>query len=159
MLRKQCSGSSAGLVRSVSTPCVIRRLDSPQSNAAITTSPGAAESVGILCGANAKRSTKTQPLMALTKEQVLHVASLARLRLENDEVDRLVIDLGNILNHVDQLSQVDTSDVPPTEHLAVEALPLNTDEPQAGLTTETALAPAPRVLNEGFAVPAFVDEN
>jgi aspartyl-tRNA(Asn)/glutamyl-tRNA(Gln) amidotransferase subunit C len=97
--------------------------------------------------------------MALTKEQVLHVAALARLRLTEDEVDRLVTDLGNILNHVDQLSQLDTSDVPPTEHVAVVSLPLQADEPNPGLDTEAALKPAPRVVNGGFAVPAFVDDN
>ncbi len=96
--------------------------------------------------------------MSLTKEQVKHVAALARLELSEDEVARMTTDLGKILEHVQQLSALDTTNVEPTEHLAVEQLPLQADEPRPGLDHEAALAPAPRVLSDGFAVPAFVDE-
>ncbi len=96
--------------------------------------------------------------MSLTKEQVKHVAGLARLELSESEVQRMTTDLGKILEHVEQLSALDTSNVEPTEYLAVERLPLQADEPRAGLSQEAALQPAPRSLNGGFAVPAFVDE-
>ena len=96
--------------------------------------------------------------MAMTRDQVLHVAGLARLALRPDEVDRLTHDLGKILEHVDQLNEVDTRDIPPTEYLAVEALPLRADAVVAGLGQERALSPAPQVLNDGFRVPAFVED-
>jgi aspartyl-tRNA(Asn)/glutamyl-tRNA(Gln) amidotransferase subunit C len=96
--------------------------------------------------------------MPLNKSQVLHVASLARLALTDSEVESLVTDLGNILKYVEQLSELDTAEVEPTEHLAVEELPLQDDEPRPGLSHEQALAGAPKTLNDGFAVPAFVEE-
>lgn len=96
--------------------------------------------------------------MAMTKERVQHVASLARLALSESEQEQLTKDLGHILAHVDQLNEVDTKDVPPTEYIAVQALPLRQDEARHGLTQDEALEGAPRVLNEGFRVPAFVEE-
>ena len=96
--------------------------------------------------------------MAISRDQVLHVAKLARLHLAEAEVDKLTQELGAILTHVDQLQAVDTADVPPTEYLAVEALPLREDVPTAGVTHDEALAPAPSTLHEGFRVPAFVDD-
>jgi aspartyl-tRNA(Asn)/glutamyl-tRNA(Gln) amidotransferase subunit C len=96
--------------------------------------------------------------MALTRNQVLHVAGLARLSLTPDEVDRLTHELADILQHVDQLNEVNTRDVPPTDYLAVEALPLREDAVRTGLEQEQALSPAPQVLNDGFRVPAFVED-
>jgi aspartyl-tRNA(Asn)/glutamyl-tRNA(Gln) amidotransferase subunit C len=96
--------------------------------------------------------------MALSKEEVRHVATLARLQLSEVEVEHMVHDLGNILKHVEQLAALDTANVEPTRYLAVEELPLQADVVQVGLSHEAALAPAQRTLNGGFAVPAFVDE-
>lgn len=95
--------------------------------------------------------------MAITSEHVLHTASLARLRLHADEVARLTAELSRILNYFDQLEMVDTEGVSPTEHLEQAAAPLREDEPRPGLSHEAALAPAPRVLEDGFAVPGFMD--
>jgi aspartyl-tRNA(Asn)/glutamyl-tRNA(Gln) amidotransferase subunit C len=96
--------------------------------------------------------------MAITSEHVLHTAALARLRLNAEEVARLTDELGRILGYFDQLKAVDTEGVSPTEHLELAARPLRSDEPRPGLSHEAALAPAPRVLEEGFAVPAFMDD-
>lgn len=96
--------------------------------------------------------------MSLPLERVRHVAALARLHLEEREVADLAVHLGNILKHVEQLQELDTSKVEATEHLAVERLRVQADEPRPGLPLEAVLTPAPRVLNDGFAVPAFVDE-
>jgi aspartyl-tRNA(Asn)/glutamyl-tRNA(Gln) amidotransferase subunit C len=95
--------------------------------------------------------------MALSREQVLHVAALARLALSAQEVDQLTQDLGQILGHIDQLNGLDTSGVDATEYIAVDRLPLRADEPQPSLSTAEALASAPRAMNDGFVVPAFVD--
>jgi aspartyl-tRNA(Asn)/glutamyl-tRNA(Gln) amidotransferase subunit C len=96
--------------------------------------------------------------MAITRRDVLHVANLARLELEEEEVERLTRELGNILTYVDQLARVNTDGVEVTQAIGVDALPMRPDESVRGLSHDQALAPAPRVLNEGFAVPAFVDD-
>ena len=94
----------------------------------------------------------------MTRDQVLHVAGLARLSLSEDEVDQLVRDLDAILEHVDQLSELDTANVPPTDTMAVEALPLRDDQVVASLDQQRVLECAPQILNDGFRVPAFVED-
>ena len=94
----------------------------------------------------------------ITRDDVLHVARLARLELAEPEVERMIQDLGKILEYVAQLNELDTSAVAPTSHVAVETMPFRRDEVVAGLAFETALAEAPRQSDGGFAVPAFVDE-
>ncbi len=96
--------------------------------------------------------------VAISKEQVEHVARLARLKLTSAEISSLTGELGQILAHVEQLQQLDTSQVEPTQHVAVERMPLRADTPSDGLDNETALSSSPRSMNGGFAVPAFVDE-
>jgi len=89
---------------------------------------------------------------------VRHVAKLASLSLTDDEAARFAADLAKIVEYVAQLDALDTSGVPPTAHVQLDRMPLRPDEPRPGLTHEEALAQAPRVEGEGFAVPAFVDE-
>jgi aspartyl-tRNA(Asn)/glutamyl-tRNA(Gln) amidotransferase subunit C len=96
--------------------------------------------------------------MAITRENVLHVAKLARLELSEAEIDRMQNDLGNILEYVNQLAELDTQSVEETAQVAVVAAPFRTDEPRGSLPHELALREAPRVASDGFAVPAFVDE-
>lgn len=96
--------------------------------------------------------------MAITRETVLHVAKLAKLSLEPSEVDELQIDLEKILGYIDQLAELDTSSVEPTLHIAVKSMPRVEDRIHASLPTDVALAQGPRVHDDGFAVPAFVDE-
>jgi aspartyl-tRNA(Asn)/glutamyl-tRNA(Gln) amidotransferase subunit C len=96
--------------------------------------------------------------MAITRQDVLHVAKLARLELDDSEVERMAVDLGRILEYVEELGTVDTERVPPMDHLAVGAAPLRPDLLLPGVDRETALAQAPRQEDGGFRVPAFVDE-
>jgi aspartyl-tRNA(Asn)/glutamyl-tRNA(Gln) amidotransferase subunit C len=96
--------------------------------------------------------------MAITRDDVLHVAKLARLELGDAEVSRLVKDLGGILEHVAELAKVDTSGVPPTAYVAVEAIPFRPDDVITGVERDVALAEAPRSAEGGFAVPGYVDE-
>lgn len=96
--------------------------------------------------------------MAITRETVLQVAKLARVSLDGSEVDTMLSDLGRIVGYIDQLAELDTSDVPPTAHIAVSAAPRMPDRAHASLDTELALSEGPRVHDGGFAVPAFVDE-
>jgi len=96
--------------------------------------------------------------MAITRETVLHVAKLARLSLSAAEIDRMQRDLGNILEYVTLLSELDTSNVPETAQVAVESAPFRADECRQSLPNEAALGEAPRRVGPAFAVPAFVDE-
>ncbi len=96
--------------------------------------------------------------MPITRENILHIARLAHLRLEPDEVETLQADLGNILEHIEKLGELDTIGIQPTAHLVVDAAPMRSDEVLPGLSNESALAEAPRPREGGFAVPAFVDE-
>jgi aspartyl-tRNA(Asn)/glutamyl-tRNA(Gln) amidotransferase subunit C len=96
--------------------------------------------------------------MSLTTTEVLHIAHLANLALSPDEVTQLTGDLAAILAHVDQLREVDTSNVPATAHLAVLSMPLRADEHIAGLSEDEATGGAARVVGGAFAVPRFVDE-
>jgi aspartyl-tRNA(Asn)/glutamyl-tRNA(Gln) amidotransferase subunit C len=96
--------------------------------------------------------------MAITRETVLHVAKLARLELEDSEIDRMQKDLGNILEYVNSLAELDTSAVPETTQVAVVGAPLRPDQVMPSLSNEQALSGAPRSSAGGFAVPAFVEE-
>lgn len=96
--------------------------------------------------------------MAITRDNVLHVAKLARLELSNDEIDKMQRDLAGILEYVNQLSELDTTGVEATTQVAVVAAPFRKDEPHMSLPHDLALSQAPRSSSDGFAVPAFVDE-
>lgn len=82
--------------------------------------------------------------MALTTEQVEHVALLARLGLSDDERERLREQLSSILDHIDQLRAVDTSNVAPTAQVIPLAPVLRDDTVRLSLTVEQVLANTPR---------------
>ncbi len=96
--------------------------------------------------------------MSITRDDVVHVAKLARLELAEAEIERMVRDLGTILEHVAELQQVNTEGVAPTAYVAVEAAPLRPDAVVRGVDREQAMREAPRHEDGAFAVPAFVDE-
>ena len=96
--------------------------------------------------------------MAITRKDVLHIAKLARLELAESEVENMIVDLDKIIAYVALLNELDTANVPPTAHIAVSSAPGRADEVVPGLDTDSALAEAPRRSDEGFAVPAFMDE-
>jgi aspartyl-tRNA(Asn)/glutamyl-tRNA(Gln) amidotransferase subunit C len=96
--------------------------------------------------------------MAITRDNVLHVAKLARLELSEAEIDKMQRDLDGILEYVNQLSELDTKDVAATTQVAVVAAPFRGDVPVPSLSHDLALGQAPRSNSDGFAVPAFVDE-
>jgi aspartyl-tRNA(Asn)/glutamyl-tRNA(Gln) amidotransferase subunit C len=101
---------------------------------------------------------KLRAPMAITRDTVLHVAKLARLELDPNEIELLQHDLGSFLEYVETLKELDTSAVEETAQVAVVEAPLRADEVRPGVNTEVALAEAPRKAGGGFAVPAFVDE-
>ncbi len=91
--------------------------------------------------------------MAIDREQLLHVAQLARLELREDEVERLESQLNDILEAVSKVSELDLSDVPPTSHPLEVVNVWDEDEPKACLTAEDALANAPERQGDFFKVP------
>jgi aspartyl-tRNA(Asn)/glutamyl-tRNA(Gln) amidotransferase subunit C len=89
----------------------------------------------------------------ISREQLLHVAHLARLELREDEIARLESQLNDILAAVSKVSEVDLSDVPPTSHPLDVVNVWGDDEPRPCLTVDEALANAPARDGDFFAVP------
>ena len=90
----------------------------------------------------------------IDRDQVLHVARLARLQLTDDEVSKMVGELSKILEHIERISELDLEGVPPTSHVVEVANALRPDEPRPCLPREVALAQAPVHNDEGFLVPS-----
>ena len=82
------------------------------------------------------------------------MARLARLELSEEEVERMIADLANVLDHIDKISELDLEGVPPTSHVVEVENALRPDESRPCLAREVALAAAPAVLDGGFAVPS-----
>jgi aspartyl-tRNA(Asn)/glutamyl-tRNA(Gln) amidotransferase subunit C len=95
---------------------------------------------------------------SITSDEVRTIARLAHLDFSPDETDQLTRELGNILEYVKQLEEVDVAAIPPTAHVQLDRLPLRADVVGASLPNDLALREAPRTSSEGFAVPEFVDE-
>ena len=90
----------------------------------------------------------------IDRDQVLHVAKLARLRLSDDEVDRMPGELSKILEHVETMNELDLDGVEPTSHVVDLTNVLREDVPRDGLDRETALEQAPDAASSGFRVPS-----
>ena len=91
--------------------------------------------------------------MAISREEVLHVARLARLELSEDEIERFQGQLSAILDAVSKVSELDLSDVPPTSHPLELSNVWAEDEPRPCLTVEEALANAPDRDEDYFRTP------
>ena len=90
----------------------------------------------------------------IDREQVLHVARLARLKLTDDEVERMTGELSSILGHIDKINELDLEGVPPTSHVVAVENALRADEPRPSLPPEIALQSAPEQDMGGFRVPS-----
>ncbi|HUU54447.1 MAG TPA: Asp-tRNA(Asn)/Glu-tRNA(Gln) amidotransferase subunit GatC [Armatimonadota bacterium] len=95
--------------------------------------------------------------MRLTPEEVEHVALLARLRLTDEERARFTTQLNSILEHFEQLQQIDTSGVPPMSHAVPMSNVLRADEPAASLSPQEALQNAPGHARDCFKVPRVIE--
>ena len=94
--------------------------------------------------------------MAITREEVLHVAKLARLDLTDDEVERLTQQLGAILEAVSKVSELDLSGVPPTSHPLALVNGWGDDEPHESLSLDQVFANSPAREGDLFKVPPTV---
>lgn len=96
--------------------------------------------------------------MSLTREQVLHVAQLARVGLSEDDVAMFQEQLSQILEHFDALQELDTEGVPPTSHpLPLESV-MRPDAVKPSLDRPDVLANAPSADEDAFRVRAVLEE-
>ena len=96
-------------------------------------------------------------MMKLSREEVLHIARLARLGLTEAEVDRLSEQLSNILENFEILQKVDTGDVPPTAQSIALQNVMRDDEVTPSLPADEILANAPRREGDCFRVRAVLE--
>ena len=94
--------------------------------------------------------------MKITKEEIMHVADLARLDLDEASVDKFVEQIGTILAYMDKLRSVDTQGVKPTSHAIVLTNAFRDDDEKDHLDNEIALANAPEKEEGSFVVPKVV---
>jgi aspartyl-tRNA(Asn)/glutamyl-tRNA(Gln) amidotransferase subunit C len=96
--------------------------------------------------------------MSISRAEVEKVSLLARLRLSDEELDRMTRQMGDILGYFDLLSEVDTDGVEPMAHALDVANAFRNDSVQPSLDREAALANAPHHDGECYLVPAVFDE-
>ena len=90
----------------------------------------------------------------LEREQVVHVARLARLELEEAELAKMATELSAVLDHVERIRELDLAEVQPTSHAVDVAGVMRADEPQPSLPRDVILAAAPEPVEGGFGVPS-----
>ncbi|MEX0680924.1 MAG: Asp-tRNA(Asn)/Glu-tRNA(Gln) amidotransferase subunit GatC [Balneolales bacterium] len=95
--------------------------------------------------------------MSVTLDDVKYMANLARLRLSDDEAEKLVRDMNEILKYMDLLGQIDSSDVPPLEHVLDTNPGFRADKALPPLDHEQALKNAPDANEDYFRVPKVIE--
>lgn len=88
------------------------------------------------------------------RDQVLHVAKLARLRLDDEQIERMSSELSGILDHIAKIEELDLDGVEPTSHVVALENVLRPDEPRASWPRERVLELAPDAGEGGFRVPS-----
>jgi len=97
------------------------------------------------------------PAMTVSAEQVRHIANLARLAMSEEEIQRLVPEINNILGWVEQLGEVDTDGVEPLATVVEQKLRLREDKVTDGDCRDDVLANAPIAEHGFFAVPKVIE--
>ena len=95
--------------------------------------------------------------MRLTPEEVEHVSLLGRLQLTDEERERFTTQLNSILEHFEQLAQLDTANVPPMTHAVARSNVFREDEPSPSLSPEEALQNSPDQARDCFRVPRVIE--
>ena len=95
--------------------------------------------------------------MGLTPEEVEHVALLGRLQLTDEERERYTTQLNSILEHYEQLAQLDTTNGPPMTHAVARSIVFREDEPSSSLSPEEALQHGPGQARDCFRVPRVIE--
>lgn len=94
--------------------------------------------------------------MRITENEVKHVAHLARLHLDQDELSKMTVQLDTILSYVAKLEELDTSEVEPTTHAFAITNAFRDDEVRPSLERQKALTNAPEENGEAFIVPRVI---
>ena len=94
--------------------------------------------------------------MAISKEEVLYIAKLARLEFDQEKVEEFTHQLGKILEYINKLSELDISDVEPTYHVLDMVSVMREDEVGQSLSQEEALSNAPDSKDGFFRVPKII---
>ena len=94
--------------------------------------------------------------MKITKEDILYVANLARLEIDESSIETFAGQIGKILEYVDALNRVDTDDVPPTSHAIFLTNAFREDVETGHLNRESVLCNAPEKEEGSFLVPKVV---
>ncbi|MFC4023333.1 Asp-tRNA(Asn)/Glu-tRNA(Gln) amidotransferase subunit GatC [Oceanobacillus longus] len=95
----------------------------------------------------------------ISKEQVKHVAHLARLAVTDEEVEKMADELSAIIGYAEQLNELDTDGVEPTTHVLDLKNVMRKDEPKEWITQEDALKNAPDQQDGQFRVPSIMADN
>jgi aspartyl-tRNA(Asn)/glutamyl-tRNA(Gln) amidotransferase subunit C len=95
--------------------------------------------------------------MSVSEKEVRYVADLARLQLTEDEVKNLAADMNNILEYMELLNELDTTNVAPLEHVIELDSRLRADEAKPPLSHEDALKNAPDADSDYFRVPKVIE--
>jgi aspartyl-tRNA(Asn)/glutamyl-tRNA(Gln) amidotransferase subunit C len=90
----------------------------------------------------------------IDRDQVLHVARLARLQVSDEEIERMAPELSKILGHVETMNELELEGVEPTSHVVDLVNVLREDVPRDSLSRERALEQAPDAADGGFRVPS-----
>ncbi len=94
----------------------------------------------------------------LTRDQVAHIAALARLELSESEREAMASDLGQVLEYVEKLRELDTSEIEPMAHAIPLATPLRPDRAAERLDSDLAVSNAPVREGTAFVVPKVIGE-
>jgi aspartyl-tRNA(Asn)/glutamyl-tRNA(Gln) amidotransferase subunit C len=90
----------------------------------------------------------------IARDEVMHVALLARLAIGEQELESMARELSAVLDHIAKMNELDLGEVPPTSHVVEVTGALRPDEPRPSLPREIVLAQAPAVSDGGFLVPS-----
>lgn len=96
--------------------------------------------------------------MKITKKEVLDTAELARLEIKDEELEKFINQLGNILEYIKDLNELDTTDVEPTSHVLELSTPLREDKVVQIIDTGEALENAPESEDGFFVVPKVIED-
>jgi len=96
--------------------------------------------------------------MKISKDDVIKVSELARLEVKEEELDKFTEQLGNILEYIEQLNELDTNNVEPTSHVLDISTPLREDKVVEWLNIEEVLQNAPESEDDFFVVPQVIED-
>ena len=96
--------------------------------------------------------------MKISKDDIIKVSELARLEFKGEELEKFTEQLGNILEYIEQLNELNTDNVEPTSHVLDMSTPLREDKVVEWLSTEEVLKNAPESEDDFFVVPQVIED-